>query len=753
MSKLQVESKDLKTVLIISDGIRGHVNQSRGVAHFLSELTGCLVYELEINEVLGNLAVGFFGQEKLLAKVRRFYLCKILGRRLAAKDKDYICRWLARTGGLGLLERARHILDASGASPKNVLFLSAGSAASLYGFALAKVLKCRCATIMTPSGLGAKPFDFAIVPKHDCPKPARNVYVTLGAPNMVTPEKVRDEAEHLSKLYPPKSSKRIGLLLGGSDGNFVLSPQWVRQTLKPMFEMALACGMDVYITTSRRTPQDVEEVLKSMRDQYSCIRYLCIASSDTYNPVYGIFGMATHVLATEDSVSMISEATTAGFRVGILPVGRRKSPKRALEGFCKFLVSAKVLSPKRLFGVPKFTSALDELCALGLARWIKDINDLSAFLNDDKGRHVLDFCEAKKAACWIARNFCKETLKVIQILPEFHEGGVERHVLWLSNAMAKAGHEVLVVTKGGKLEGLLAEGVKVWHLPVHAKNPFSAFWCALRIAKKAKGEGWDVIHAHSRVPFWIAWWANVLSGVPWVATLHATFRHSRALVPLKKACACIAVSQAVKDHLAPYLSDKTFVVYNGLLPTGLKWQGSLKDDPFKFLFVGRLSPKKGLQVALKALADVKGEWILDVVGDGPMRAELELLSKKLNLDDKVRFWGFRDDADEWLARCSCLLFPSLEEGMGMTLMRAIQMGVPVLASDLPPVRELCLNPETLLTPGDKESWRKGIEDMLRERKAFQLLDRGKMQTVDDMSRKVLEVYKNILVGRNYHDRG
>jgi glycosyltransferase involved in cell wall biosynthesis len=183
------------------------------------------------------------------------------------------------------------------------------------------------------------------------------------------------------------------------------------------------------------------------------------------------------------------------------------------------------------------------------------------------------------------------------------------------------------------------------------------------------------------------------------------------------------------------------VVYNGLLPTGLKWQGSLKDNPFKFLFVGRLSPKKGLQVALKALSDVRGEWILDVVGDGPMRAELELLSRKLNLDDKVCFWGFRDDADEWLARCSCFLFPSLEEGMGMTLMRAMQMGVPVLASDLPPVRELCLNPETLLTPGDEESWRKGIEDMLRERKAFQFFDRDNILTVEDMMRKVFEVYK------------
>ena len=131
-------------------------------------------------------------------------------------------------------------------------------------------------------------------------------------------------------------------------------------------------------------------------------------------------------------------------------------------------------------------------------------------------------------------------LKVMQILPEFHEGGVERHVLWLSNEMAEKGHEVLLVTKGGKLESHLDEKVKVWHLPVHAKNPVTAFFCAMSIATRAKKEGWDILHAHSRVPFWIAWWASCKGDVPWVATLHATFKHSRVLLPLKKACACIA---------------------------------------------------------------------------------------------------------------------------------------------------------------------------------------------------------------------
>ncbi len=338
----------------------------------------------------------------------------------------------------------------------------------------------------------------------------------------------------------------------------------------------------------------------------------------------------------------------------------------------------------------------------------------------------------------------RESLKVIQMLPEFHEGGVERHVLWLSGSLAKQGHEIMVVTKGGKLEKFLDEGVKVWHLPVHAKNPFTALWCALRIAKKAKGEGWDVIHAHSRVPFWIAWWAGFLSGIPWVATLHATFRHSRALLPLKKASACICVSRSVKEHLASYLPKKTFVIYNGLPPLVKKGQKDLHEGSYKFLFIGRLTPKKGLQVAIKALSKVKGDWTLDIVGDGPMRGELEDLVVKLELSDKVKFWGFREDTDEWLARCSCLLFPSFEEGMSMTLIRAIKMGVPILASDIPSVRELCANPEALLEPGDENSWKKAIEEALREKKALQLFDCDKIPTVDDMAKDVADVYQSCI---------
>ena len=117
-------------------------------------------------------------------------------------------------------------------------------------------------------------------------------------------------------------------------------------------------------------------------------------------------------------------------------------------------------------------------------------------------------------------------LKIAQILPEFEEGGVERYVLWLSNALAEMGHEATVITAGGKLEENLDPNVAVVRLPVHKKNPLTALYCAISIASRAKREGWDILHAHSRVPVWIAFWASFISRKPWVFTAHDRYRRN-----------------------------------------------------------------------------------------------------------------------------------------------------------------------------------------------------------------------------------
>jgi hypothetical protein len=376
----------MKAVFIISDGIRGHVNQSRGVAHFLSLITGCEVRELEVSPA------GF--------------LAKIKAKRAIDKEgsgQKELVRWLKRTGGLSFPEAVKETLRPLNTAGEEALFLSAGSGVAPLCLSLGRLFKGRCATIMTPAVLGTRPFDFAVVPEHDFPRPSKNVLVTLGAPNFVTEGKIRQEAERLKELFPPRFEKRIGLLLGGDDGNYRITPSWIEGVVKPVFEHAVKNGADLYVTTSRRTSEESEKALEGLAQKHPCVRYLCLASRDPYNPLYGIFGLATHLLATEDSVSMVSEAATAGFRVGVLLAERKKSAKRLAEGICKHLVDWKILSAGCLFGVPKFVLAIERFCERGLACFIKDFADFESFIeNISSGKHGLQFCEAKRAAEWIA---------------------------------------------------------------------------------------------------------------------------------------------------------------------------------------------------------------------------------------------------------------------------------------------------------------------------------------------------------------
>lgn len=333
-------------------------------------------------------------------------------------------------------------------------------------------------------------------------------------------------------------------------------------------------------------------------------------------------------------------------------------------------------------------------------------------------------------------------MNIIHILPEFDEGGVERHVLWLANELAALGHDVAVVSAGGKLEARL-EGVKVVHLPVHRKNPLTALCSAVRIAWIAKRERIDILHAHSRVPAWIAWWASRLSCRPFVLTAHAVYRLNRALIPYSRADCVICVSETVRSHLLSIFRGPSITILNGLQPLDVAWEKKeFPEAVTRFLFVGRLTKRKGLHIVLEALGQIsRNDWILDVVGDGPQRGELEEQAKRLSLADKVFFHGFRDNPDVWMSKCSCFLFPSLEEGMGLTLMRAIQMGVPVIASDLPPVRELALSEKGLVPPGDVLFWSQALRSMLDSGKAQAAFDGNRIPDIGKMTANVVEVYK------------
>lgn len=118
----------------------------------------------------------------------------------------------------------------------------------------------------------------------------------------------------------------------------------------------------------------------------------------------------------------------------------------------------------------------------------------------------------------------------------------------------------------------------------------------------------------------------------------------------------------------------------------------LNDDKFVLLSVGRQEFQKGqshLLEAMPALVKHAPETQALIAGRrGNASESLEATSRRMDLNGLARFLGHRSDVPELLAAADLFVFPSLYEGLGGALIEAMALGLPIVASDLPAIREV-----------------------------------------------------------------
>lgn len=388
------EKRQLKLIIVLSDAVRGHLNQSRGVAKWLAEATGAEILEAEV-----PLLTGF-------AKVR----ARLGTRRLMSGNRRDARDWMSAASGDMLLRRVgqwfaeRDLHEGS----NHVLIISAGSAAAPYNLALGYVWRCACATVMTPSFLGTDLFDYAVVPEHDFPERKPNIFVTLGSPNSIDREDLKKEAEKLLAEFPPKLGRKWSLLIGGSDANYAIDAAWVKREVGRVLQMAEKMEADLYITTSRRTSKEAEAALETIAAHSPNVRYLLPASRDAFNPIPAMLGFSDEVFCTDDSVNMVSETVTGGRTAVLLRTGRRKGLRRFLQKLTAFLVDIGALPRKYLWGIPRFDILYDRLMRhgvlIGFDDWITGGGETLSLMPRDSNDKQ-EFNEAKRAAEWICRGW------------------------------------------------------------------------------------------------------------------------------------------------------------------------------------------------------------------------------------------------------------------------------------------------------------------------------------------------------------
>lgn len=148
-----------------------------------------------------------------------------------------------------------------------------------------------------------------------------------------------------------------------------------------------------------------------------------------------------------------------------------------------------------------------------------------------------------------------------------------------------------------------------------------------------------------------------------------------------------------------YPADRVQMIPNAIEPSTranhtrhtLRASLGIPDDAFVVLSIGRLAPQKRVRDliwAAETLWQIRPQVHLVVIGDGPERRRLEDFVEEVHGRPHIHFLGHREDATEWLAAGDVFWLGSSFEGMSNSLMEAMEAGLPVVATDIPPNREL-----------------------------------------------------------------
>jgi glycosyltransferase involved in cell wall biosynthesis len=331
------------------------------------------------------------------------------------------------------------------------------------------------------------------------------------------------------------------------------------------------------------------------------------------------------------------------------------------------------------------------------------------------------------------------SLTILQMLPELNVGGVEQGVVDSAIAYARLGHRSIVMSNGGRrVPELTAAGVVHITLPVHKKSLINVWRMIPKVARIIREEGVDIVHARSRLPAWIGYYAAKRAGVPFVTTVHgynsANF-YSRIMT---RGARVIAVSKPIAEYaVGPLRANREHlrVIHRGIDPAlyEARWDDDRRTALLNELgvppgnrvvtIVGRITRLKGHGVFLQAMAKMcaKHPDVTPlIVGSVPPKkvaygAELKALTEQLGLADTAIFTGSRSDVPDLLKVSDVLVSSSTKpESFGRTLVEAMATGVPVVATAHGGALDI-LEGETagrLVPPGDVDALAAALDDIL-----------------------------------------
>lgn len=326
-------------------------------------------------------------------------------------------------------------------------------------------------------------------------------------------------------------------------------------------------------------------------------------------------------------------------------------------------------------------------------------------------------------------------MRIVQLLPELNEGGVERGVVELNREYVKNNITSFVISAGGKLENQInIDGGKHIKFDVCSKNIFTVYSRVNKLKKILEEIKPDIIHVRSRVPAWLIYFANKSLKIKVVSTVHGFNSVGFYSSIMQKADAVICVSNSIKEYIKKnYQTNENIIT---VIPRGIdldlfspknisndfiqnfKKENNL-ENKFIISSVGRITQLKDYETFIKAIFIIKKEipnTVALIVGG--VRSDkqdylnsLKNLIKELNLEKNIIFTGSQSKIAEIYTLSDVVVSSSKKpESFGRAVAESLAMNTPVIATNHGGVKDIIVENENgfFFEIGDEKELAKNV---------------------------------------------
>ncbi|MGB8816019.1 MAG: glycosyltransferase [Minisyncoccia bacterium] len=376
----------------------------------------------------------------------------------------------------------------------------------------------------------------------------------------------------------------------------------------------------------------------------------------------------------------------------------------------------------------------------------------------------------------------REKNKVLIGVTKSNWGGAQRYVFDTASSI-KGQYDVLVMFGG---DGLLKDrlektGIKTEQIDLGNKiNVFKNIAEFFEIFKIIKKNNPDILHLNSSKMGIMGSFAGRICNIFFkrkikiVFTVHGwAFNEDRGqiskiilkiaywkaiLMSHKTTCVSYATKRQVENW--PFIKNKLEVIHNGISSLDFLDKTSARiflDSQKKYtnkIWLGtasELHPIKRQEDVVRALADIKQDFIFFIIGDGKRKDYLQKLINSLGMQDKVILYGYLEDASKYLKAFDIFILTSKSEAMPYAILEAGKAESSVIASSVGGIPEVIENGENgiLVKTGNIKEISNAINYLIENRdKSFQLAKNLKTKvdsdfTIKEMIEKTIKIYLTV----------